>query len=63
MTKLRQSPYNLQLGQVVVATVQGVNIIGDSLASDENIGNAVIRTEPLAPLTMVERVNSGTTDV
>jgi hypothetical protein len=43
----------LQLGQLVVAKVEGINIIGNSVASDENTGNAVIRTEPLAPTTTV----------
>jgi len=53
MTTLRAEPYNLNLGQLVVATVEGINIIGNSVPSDENSGNARIRTEPLSPSSLV----------
>jgi electron transfer flavoprotein alpha/beta subunit len=53
MTTLRTAPFNLKLGQIVVATVEGINIIGNSVASDENTGDARIRTEPLSPSSLV----------
>lgn len=63
MSTLRSQPYNLQLDQLVVATVEGINIIGNSVPSDENTGNARIRTEPLSPTALIQRVDIGTTDV
>lgn len=63
MNTLRSEPYNLNLNKLVVAKVEGINIIGNSAASDENAGNAKIRTEPLAPTSTVQRVKDGTTDV
>lgn len=53
MATLRAQPYNLKLNQVVVATVEGINIIGNSVPSDENTGDARIRTEPLSPSALV----------
>lgn len=52
----------LQLADVVVATVTSINQIGDSESSIENVSGAVIRTEPLKPLTLVARSTVGTTD-
>ena len=63
MSTLRSQPYNLQLDQLVVATVEGINIIGNSVPSNENTGNARIRTEPLSPTALIQKVDIGTTDV
>lgn len=63
MEKLRAAPFSLSLGTIIVATVQGVNAIGNSVPSLANTGNAVVRTEPLSPATRIERVDSQTTDV
>jgi hypothetical protein len=59
---LRDEPYNLVLGQTIIALVEAKNIIGYSEASDPNIGDADLRTEPLSPITLVTRVEIGTTD-
>jgi len=63
MSTLRSEPYNLLLNDLVIAKVEGINIIGNSVPSDENIGNARVRTEPLPPTVLVQRVDIGTTDV
>lgn len=62
MSLLRSSPFDLQLADLVAAQVVSLNLIGQSLPSQENTSGAEIRTEPLKPLTQVERYNSGTTD-
>jgi hypothetical protein len=62
MTVLRAAPYNLPLGQTIVALVEAKNVIGYSLPSDPSISGAEVRTEPLQPDTVVERVEIGTTD-
>jgi len=63
MATLRAEPFNLPLGTVIVATVQGINVIGKSVPSLANTGNAVVRTEPLPPTNLIQRVDSQTTDV
>lgn len=64
MTVLRSAPYNLELLEPVVALVEALNIIGYNWTpSPENAGDAVCRTEPLAPAYLVERVHDETTDV
>ena len=62
MATFGNAPFNLELADVVIATVQSINTIGESLPSVENISGAVIRTKPLKPTTLVTRVDSGTTD-
>jgi hypothetical protein len=51
------------LGNPVVVTVEGLNIIGYSVPSDKNTAGAVIRTQPLVPNVAVYRVDDGTTDI
>lgn len=53
MSTLRAAPFNLPLGTLIVATVQGINVIGKSVPSLANTGNAVVRTEPLPPSTLI----------
>lgn len=62
MQVLRAAPYNLVLEQTIIVVVEAKNIIGYSETSDPNVGDAVLRTEPLSPLTLVTRVEEGTTD-
>lgn len=64
MATLRAEPYNLILSQTIVALVEARNIIGYNWTpSDENTGDAELRTEPLAPLSIVTRVDEDTTDI
>jgi hypothetical protein len=44
MQVLREEPYSLVLGDPVVVTVEGLNIIGYSVPSVKNTAGAVIRT-------------------
>jgi hypothetical protein len=44
MQVLRDEPYSLVLGNPVVVTVEGLNIIGYSVPSVKNTAGAVIRT-------------------
>lgn len=62
MSVLREEPYNLVAGQTIIALVEAKNIIGFSVPSDPNIGDAELRTEPLSPTSLVTRVEDGTTD-
>ena len=63
MQTLRNEPYSLLLGQKVIALVEANNIVGFNWEpSEENTGDAEIRTEPLAPIYNVEKVDSKTTD-
>ena len=55
MPVLRNFPFNLELGDIVVATVKSINAIGESLPSTENSSGAFIRTEPLKPDNVVIR--------
>ena len=52
----------MQLANVVVAKVISINQIGESLASEENTTGAKIRTEPLKPTSLVQRLDISTTD-
>ena len=47
--KFRESPFLLEVADTVVASVSALNIIGESLKSDENTSGADIRTKPLKP--------------
>jgi hypothetical protein len=63
MQELRSAPYSLSLGTLVVAVIEAKNIVGFNWSpSAENTGFARVRTEPLAPLVPVLRVDSETTD-
>ena len=62
MSVLRAEPFNLLAGTVIIAKVQAYNIIGYSLPSEPNTGDAELRTEPISPSTLVTRVDDGTTD-
>jgi len=62
MITLRNAPFSLSLAELVAAKVISLNLIGESTPSQENTAGALIRTEPLKPVTLVERYDSGTTD-
>jgi hypothetical protein len=62
MPILRQDPYNLELGDIVIAQAEARNVIGYSVESTLNTGFAEMRTEPSAPVTNVLRIDPGTTD-
>jgi hypothetical protein len=62
MSILRATPYNLVLGQSIDAKVEAKNVIGFSDPSNVSLGNAKLRTQPLTPSHIVERVENGTTD-
>jgi hypothetical protein len=62
MPTLREEPYTLDLGDIVIAQAESRNVIGYSVESTPNVGYAEIRTEPSAPITTVLRVDPGTTD-
>ena len=63
MTVLRAEPYNLILSEPIVSLIEARNLIGYSVPSLENSGDAVCRTEPLSPIPVVTRVHELTTDV
>lgn len=62
MSVLREAPYSLLLGETIVARIEARNVIGFSVESVVNTGYAELRTEPLAPTTLVQRIDDGTTD-
>lgn len=63
MPVLRDAPYSLTLGEIIIGKVSARNAIGYSEESEPNQGFAELRTEPQAPLTLVTRVEEGTTDL
>lgn len=50
---LRQSPYNLELGDDIVFEVKATNAVGWGPYSSLNTVKDLVRTEPLSPLTQV----------
>jgi len=53
VTKIRDTPYNLEWGSSVFAKVRAINTYGESELSDEGNG-AVISTYPDPPVSLVE---------
>jgi hypothetical protein len=62
MSSLRAAPFELVLGDLVVATVTATNEIGTSAPSTPNTEGAVVKTEPAKP-DQVTRVDEGTSDL
>lgn len=64
MTALLTTPFNLQLGDLVVAVVDALNAVDYSIPSPENTSGALARTIPLDPTSSVSRgVGTSTTQL
>ena len=63
ITVLRQAPYSLTQGQLVVAKVQAYNQRGWSDFSDPNVAGQLVQTEPLAMAAPTRGLSSTTQQI